>query len=224
MRKLLLFDLDGTLLLTHGAGRRAMERAGVQVLGERFSLDGVLISGSLDPWIFAEAVRTHGLKAPDGAHEDFKQAFHRELLHELVGPERRPTALPGILELLAQLREHPSVTLGLLTGNYPHTGSAKLRSVGIDPDWFDVTVWGDEGPDRAALVALAIERHGEARARDVIIVGDTPHDVQCARAHGCRVLSVATGGYGIEVLKETGADVVIEDLADAAPLWQMIKA
>ncbi len=91
-------------------------------------------------------------------------------------------------------------------------------------DWFKVAVWGDEGPDRAALVALAIERHGEARARDVIIVGDTPRDVLCARAHGCRVLSVATGGYGVEVLKETGAAVVIEDLEDAAPLWQMIEA
>lgn len=221
--KLVLFDLDGTLLLTHGAGVRAMTRAGTELLGPTFSLEAITISGGLDPSIFEQAAAARGAAATPDEHEAFRDAYRRHLEAELT--RGRPAeALPGIPDLLGRLRQDDGVILGLLTGNYAHTGPVKLRAAGIDPDVFEVSVWGDEAPERRALVGLAIGRcAGPAPAPgDVIVVGDTPRDIDCAKANGCVAFAVATGAYDADRLRHAGADHVVEHLGDPSPLLRLL--
>jgi phosphoglycolate phosphatase-like HAD superfamily hydrolase len=225
MSKMVLFDLDGTLLLTQGAGMRAMARAGSALWGEGFHFQGTVAAGSLDPHLFREAAERCGVACSDENHRTFMHAYHRALSEELAGKVINP--LPGVLSLLDELHQHPTITLGLLTGNYTMTGPVKLAAAGIDAGLFAVRAFGDDGPDRASLVAVALERyerlHGRrTSSRDVVVVGDTPRDVDCAKAHDCLALAVATGPYTVDQLKQTRADVVLPDLSDATALWEML--
>jgi phosphoglycolate phosphatase-like HAD superfamily hydrolase len=219
---LLLFDVDGTLLLTHGAGVRSMARAGRKVWGEHFSLDGIVVSGGLDPDLARQAARLEAA-FDEAEHVRFQELYAAELKAELETCEPRPQALPGVLELLESARAKPGVTLGLLTGNYRATGELKLSSVGISRGWFSSTIWGDQAPTRAGLVARALAEHGRARPCDVLVIGDTPRDVECAQANGCRCLAVATGAYSVADLIRAGADLALEDLSDPEPLWQLVE-
>jgi phosphoglycolate phosphatase-like HAD superfamily hydrolase len=222
-KTLLLFDLDGTLLVTHGAGVRAMVRAGRRVFGDHFSLDGVLISGGLDPDLVRRAARLAGEVEPR-AHERFQELYAVELSRELETCEPRAQALPGVHALLTALRQRRDVTLGLLTGNYRRTGALKLSCVGIGLDWFALHVWGDQAPTRPALVAHAVRESCGVTPDRVIVIGDTPRDVECAKANGCRCLAVATGGYAHDDLVQTGADVVAADLSDPSVLLAMMAS
>jgi len=227
MAKLLLFDLDGTLLLTHGAGMRAMTRAAAGLLGDHYSFDGVTIGGGLDPWLYHEAARLRGIDNAAEHHETFREIYARELAAELARDDPPSRVLPGVLDLLAHLRRRDDVVLGLLTGNYAHTGPIKLRHVGIEPDWFAVHAWGDEAPDRPALIPLARDRcravAGHApQGSDVIVIGDTPRDIDCAHRHGCVAFAVATGPHSTLELTEAGAEHVVEDLSDPAPLLSLL--
>ena len=127
---LLLFDLDGTLLRTCGAGARAMERAGKLVWGEQFSLAGVNFGGSLDPVILRQAATSFNLEFDDDRHRYFRSAYSAELSLELARAASAE-ALPGVFELLARLRKAACATIGLLTGNYEETGCQKLTAAGI---------------------------------------------------------------------------------------------
>ena len=113
--------------------------------------------------------------------------------------------------------------LGLLTGNYADTGSMKLRACGIEPEWFRVKVWGDDSPHsppcRDHLPGVGLERYAmltgrKLEGRHAVVIGDTPHDVSCARAHGCRSLGVATGRFSVEQLEKAGADWAVTDLRE----------
>ncbi|HTM43982.1 MAG TPA: HAD family hydrolase [Polyangiaceae bacterium] len=221
MKKLLLFDLDGTLLLTHGAGVRCMQRAGQRIWGEQFSLDGIAFGGGLDPLILAEALQNLGLELDPTLHERFQVVYEAELRGEFA---QNPTVqvLPGIAALLEQARDHERSILGLLTGNYAPTGIAKLAAANIDPDWFRVKIWGDDGPTRPDLVRVAMERGGNIAPEHVVVIGDTPRDVDCAHKNGCSCVAVATGGYSRAELEQAGADIVFDDLSDHAALWAFI--
>jgi phosphoglycolate phosphatase-like HAD superfamily hydrolase len=223
-RKLLLFDIDGTLLRVYGAGGRAMIRAGVEVLGERCVGARVDVGGALDPWIFRELARHGGYPDDDGRHRAFRAAYARALDHELTTAEVPARAMPGVLDLLVRLRRDAAAIVGMLTGNYPETGKRKLRQVGIDPDAFAPTAWGDQAPDRPALVPVALSQAPGVGARDVIVIGDTPRDIACAHANGARCLAVATGFCSVEELRAAGADRVVADLSDPAALYEMIDS
>jgi phosphoglycolate phosphatase-like HAD superfamily hydrolase len=220
-QKLLLFDIDGTLLRTHGAGVRAMMRAALEILGERCRGARINVGGALDPWIFGELARHGGYTVHDHLHTSFRAAYARYLPEEIVAGDKRAEATPGVLELLAKLRADKPARLGMLTGNYAETGSVKLRHVGIDPDWFSPAIWGDAAEDRPGLVRVALERVGVA-PRDTIVIGDTPRDVHCAHHNGARCLGVATGFHGVDALRAAGADRVVEDLRDPRVLYEMI--
>jgi phosphoglycolate phosphatase-like HAD superfamily hydrolase len=228
--KLLLFDLDGTLLLTGGAGVGSMHVVGARMFGDHFTLDGVTVAGGLDPLIYADAATLAGVDDAHLHHDIFRDSYVAELEQALNSDRFEVHVLPGVMELLNELRQSPQVTLGLLTGNYAVSAPVKLRAVGIDPDWFTITAFGDEAPDRPAMVKLAMERFArknganDTSPSDVIVIGDTPRDVDCAKANGCRVLAVATGRYGMDELREAGADVVVPDLKDSTALWQMIRS
>ena len=228
---LLLFDIDGTLLRTSGAGMRAMENVGRRLFGPKFTFAGVAAAGNLDPIIFATAARTHGLKNHDEHHERFRQAYLDELEEELrrAGPEVR--AMPGVIDVVKSLVERQKnrgdVVVGLLSGNYAQAAPIKLLAVGLDPEWFSLSVFGDDGATREDLVAEGFRRYARQfgsrpQPQRVIVIGDTPRDIACAKAHHCRVLAVATGPFDGATLRAAGADEVAADLSDPAVLWQMI--
>jgi phosphoglycolate phosphatase-like HAD superfamily hydrolase len=231
-RALLLWDIDGTLLLTDGAGMRGMARAARKLYGDHFRWDGVQASGRLDPLILEDALARNGLGSSDEGHRLFHDAYLVELAAELELVRERARAMPGIAAAIATLRERSrtqnDVVQGLVTGNYARAAPLKLRACGFDPAWFEIGAFGDEGRTRPDLVALALARCHERYAwrpdpLSVIVIGDTPLDIECAHAHGCIAFAVATGYHGVEELRAAGADVVVQDLSDPAPLFELIR-
>ncbi|MBL8744786.1 MAG: haloacid dehalogenase-like hydrolase [Phycisphaerae bacterium] len=228
---LILFDIDATLLTTSRTGIAAMGEAGRERFGETFDEGRVEYAGRLDPLIIADLLRAHGREATDEAVLDFRQRY-RAHLSRLVSKPGVARACPGVHDLLAALRRSATHTLGLLTGNFPETGSIKLRASGIDPDDFPVQAWGCDSPHsppaREHLPPIAMRRYVERYGRgikpsEVTIVGDTPHDIACARAHGCRSLGVATGQFSVDALAASGADRAVPDLTDTEEMvrWLM---
>jgi len=127
--------------------------------------------------------------------------------------------------LLAALRGMSQIAMGVLTGNFPETGTRKMKACGIDPGQFGVCAWGDDAPrqppSRDQLPPVAMARFRRLYGREinpaaVTIVGDTPHDVSCAQANGCRSIAVATGRFSVDQLRDSGADHVLADLSDLA--------
>lgn len=229
---LLLFDIDGTLLYTHGAGGRAMRRAAAHLFGDAFSFDGVPFGGRLDPAIFADAARRNAIGNPEAHLERFRAAYLRELPKALKDGEKPTEALPGVLELLTTLRErleaNDALTLGLLSGNYRHAAPLKLGAAAIDPDWFNLTAFADDADTRPGLVAHALERYESSHdtpidRQRVIVIGDTPHDVDCARAHGCTAFAVTTGACRRTELEACNPDVLVDDLTDPAPVLDLLE-
>jgi phosphoglycolate phosphatase-like HAD superfamily hydrolase len=221
---LILFDIDGTLLLTQGAGIKAMHDAGRELYGEHFTVEGVEFSGRLDTLIWQDLSRINGAPDRQADHDAFRRAYGRHLGARL---KRDQTAklLPGVASLVHHVHETPGVTLGLLTGNYPETGRLKIQCAGLDPDLFVVAAWGCEGGCRRDLPPIAIERHGKRigkpiATRDVVIIGDTPHDIDCAKAHGCRSIGVATGLFAVSQLRESGADLAVSDLSNTSLIYE----
>ncbi len=227
---LVLFDVDGTLLLTGGAGMRAMERTAATLYGAGFRWDGIVFSGHLDPLLFAEAAGRSGLEVGPDDHRAFRDGYLEALRHELLANAAKVRAMPGVHAAIAELRTGGGAVVGLLTGNYSAAVPLKLRAIDLDPAWFEVTAFGDEGESRSALVRLALAKYsrllGAPRVdpRRVMIVGDTPRDVECAHDNGCVVFGVATGRYSVEELREAGADFVVADLGDPRPLLAAVSA
>lgn len=229
---LLLFDIDGTLLVTKGAGQRAMQDAGRELFHEGFTIEGVDFAGRLDPLILRDLLVNNGVEASVANIRAMREAYERHLPARL-DHEGLTLALPGVLELLAVLRREASVTLGLLTGNFERTGSMKLVRAGVDPEWFAVRVWGDmsphEPPAREHLPPVGLELHARRRGRAAsaalaTVIGDTPHDVRCAAAHGCRSLGVATGRFSVQELHEAGATIAVDNLTDTESIARWLSS
>ena len=231
-RRLLLWDIDGTLLLTDGAGMRGMARAARKLYGDTFRWDGVAASGRLDPLILEDALGRNGLTASHDVHRLFHDAYLDELAAELELVRERARAMPGIKEVITSLRDRSAaqkdVVQGLVTGNYARAAPLKLRACGFDPAWFEIGAFGDEGRTRPDLVALALRRCQERFAwspepHNVVVIGDTPLDIECAHAHGCIAFAVATGHHRVDELRAAGADIVVRDLSDPGPLLEWIN-
>lgn len=240
---LILFDIDGTLLLSKGASIACARAAGAEVTGRPFSAEGLRTGGGLDPLIWRMLCEHNGVAEAVPREPEFRATYARHLGARLAVPGTA-YALPGVFELLAALEERaatPSARgaspatataplgLGLLTGNYPETGALKLRAAGIDPGRFAIGAWGDDGGHRRELLPVALSRFRDATGRavppaQVVIVGDTPHDIDVARAHGARSLGVATGGYDAGELRAVGADLVVDDLSPTARVLEFLAA
>jgi phosphoglycolate phosphatase len=223
---LILFDIDGTLLVTKGAGIAAMGDAGREMFGEHFTIEGVEFSGRLDTLIWRDLAKLNGAIDADEHHNRFRSAYHRHLRARL-NRDRTARLLPGVRELVEHLDQIGNTTLGLLTGNYPETGRLKIEAAGLGPDVFTIAAWGCEGDCRRDLPPLAMRRYAEnnggALAPDqVIIIGDTPHDIDCAAAHACRSIGVATGAFSVKQLVEAGAELAVADLSDTAAVTNWI--
>ena len=219
-RRLVLFDVDGTLLLTDGAGRRAIHRALTEIFGATGPTDH-WFDGKTDPQIVRELMRLvgHVDEHIDARMRVLLERYAELLVDELRNPFHVPRALPGVPPLLEALASRDDVILGLLTGNLAVGARAKLAAVGIDPDLFRVGAYGSDHEERPELPAIAQQRAAqllgtEIRGTDVVIIGDTPSDVLCGRSIGARAIGVATGRYPEEALMAHGAAAVFRDLCD----------
>jgi len=232
--KLVLFDIDGTLLWTDGAGRRAIQRALVDEAGTAGPIDRYRFDGKTDPQIVQDLLSLAGHSGAENATliEAVCRRYVDHLRTELERPTQTTRLMAGISDLLAALEPHEArrrVLVGLLTGNVAPGAALKLRSAGLDPTRFRVGAYGSDSARRAELPAVAAARATAVTGvtftgSDVIIVGDTPDDVACGRPIGARSVAVATGSYDVAALRATGAAYVFETLADTAAVLHAIFA
>ncbi len=214
--RLLLFDIDGTLLHSHGVGTLSMLEAIADVCGLEIDLNGYSMGGRTDPQIFRELLERSG---GDVGQEDLDRLAARYL--EILETKLRdlvPDPKPGVMELLDRLEGVEAAHVGLVTGNFERGAALKLARMGIDR-YFAVGAYGSDHADRDRLPAIAMERAAERfglrhAPEHVIVIGDTPSDVRCARAAGVRALAVATGGYDSAALADHRPDHLLEDMGD----------
>jgi phosphoglycolate phosphatase-like HAD superfamily hydrolase len=218
--QLILFDIDGTLVHTGGAGGKAMSRAFAETCRVENGFDGVPLAGRTDPLILADALARCGLSPDAERLEAFQATYFRLLADELERMPGSARVLPGVESLLAALTSRPATTIALLTGNYSTAARLKLTRFGLW-SYFPFGAFGEDAGRREGLVAVAVERGRtrgmpEVAARDIVVIGDTPLDVACGRANGARTIAVATGGTPAAALAGAGADLVLDDLGDGA--------
>lgn len=227
MKKLLLFDIDGTLIRSNGAGRLTLAYALEKRFGTIGPLENYNMSGKTDPRIITDLLTAVGISA-----KEIKSSL--PAIYELMAEhgqdvfiEKGITACPGVPELLAQLSTREDVLLGLLTGNSQLTAPLKLSAAGIDPLQFKVGAYGSDAMDRNDLPAI-----GMARARQLtgepfdgnntIIIGDTPADILCARAGKATAVAVASGWHAAATLAEYRPDHLFENFGDISHVLQAI--
>lgn len=222
----LLFDIDGTLVLTGGAGGRAMSRAFEDLYGIPNGFEGVPFNGRTDTWILANAAKAHAIDAEALAR--FKPLYLSYLADELHKPGPRKGVMPGVGPLLEALSTRDDVFLALLTGNFEQGARLKLEHFDL---WrfFACGAFGDTTHDRNGLlpeaIAQVIDCGGPAVDPErIVIIGDTPLDVGVALSGGARSIAVATGSHTSEELRASGADVVFEDLSDLGAVLAALEA
>jgi phosphoglycolate phosphatase-like HAD superfamily hydrolase len=224
---LILFDIDGTLLLSGRAGLRAMTRAFQDTFGITDAFKGENFGGRTDSYLVSKALQNAGLPDTPEQHERFRENYIPLLAEEIEHPGTGHKGLmPGARELLEALHDHHHLHLALLTGNYRDAAEIKLQHFEIW-DFFEWGAFSDDSADRNELVPIARRRAGTYDIPDeaierVIVIGDTPHDIECARVAGARSIAVATGGFTIEQLKEFGADEVLKDLSDTDAVLSLL--
>jgi len=220
---LILFDIDMTLVQTRGAGIEALEAAGRELFTPAFDAESIAYGGRIDPVIFAELLEVNGVSVSHKNVDLLQEGYAARLPALLPG---RAQAMPGAVELVDAVTRSSAMS-GVLTGNVEPTGAAKLEAAGFEVGHFRVRVWGDDSPhdppERDHLPPVALDRYRDLTGKAIdagsaTIVGDTIHDVACAKAHGLRCLAVATGKWGGNDLAEAGADLVVDDLTDTAHL------
>ncbi len=230
MKILVLFDIDGTLVLTGRAGVRALDQALADVCGVPHPLEGVAFAGRTDRAIITDALQRIGAEMSEAALDAVRERYCVHLADEVRRDSPHPKCvLPGVraaLDALAVLEAGGHVAVGLLTGNFRRGAEIKLGHFDL---WerFQFGAFGDHHADRRDLVPVAIDAAARAGAGtfalcDVVIIGDTPADVDCAQAHGARAIAVATGPFSVDALGATGADVVVPDLSDWNAAWNAV--
>jgi phosphoglycolate phosphatase len=224
---LILFDIDGTLLLSGRAGLRAMTRAFDKTFGITNAFAGESFGGRTDSYLVSKALQGAGLPDTPEQHDRFRENYIPLLAEEIEQPGTGHKGLmPGARELLEALHDHHHLHLALLTGNYRQAAEIKLQHFELW-DFFEWGAFSDDAADRNALVPIARSRAEiydipvEAIER-VIVIGDTPHDIECARVAGARSIAVATGGFTVDQLRVAGADHVLRDLSDTAAVLSLL--
>jgi phosphoglycolate phosphatase-like HAD superfamily hydrolase len=215
-KKLVLFDIDGTLLLTGRAGEHALRAAFKERFGVDDDLSSISFAGSTDGAIARQMFAPYDIPPTAENIADLFDGYVHHLALEL--PRREGTVLPGIVALLEALHGREDCVLGLLTGNIAKGAELKLSHYGVW-DFFEFGAFADDHVDRNKLGPVAhsraVEKHGISfEAEDVFVLGDTPRDIDCARAAGFVAVAIATGSYGKDELAAHGPDFLFEDLSD----------
>jgi phosphoglycolate phosphatase len=221
--RLVLFDIDGTLIDSGGAGVRSLDLA----LKDLFSIDngfhGISMAGKTDTQIIKEGIMKHGLSG-NGTIDAVIKAYLNYLRREINNDRKH--VKPGIYEVLEELKPLQDLGLGLLTGNIEEGARIKLEPFSLN-EYFPAGAFGSDDEDRNNLLPIAVKRFEELfqqkiEADNCIIVGDTPRDVECAHIYGAMCIGVATGPYSYEDLIEAGADYVVHDLSDQKTLLHFL--
>jgi len=217
--RLVLFDIDGTLLSAAGSGRRAINAAFHELFGWIAPAD-YWFDGKTDRQIVRELMRSEGHDdaAIDGRMDALLARYLQCLQLELRDPGYRPRLYPGVADLLDALEARGDVVVGLLTGNVEPGAHAKLTAVGLDPARFVIGAFGSDHESRPELPHVAQRRARELLGLDVsgsaiVVIGDTPADIACGRGIGARAIGVATGRYSTAELEAHSPSAVFEDLA-----------
>ena len=214
--KLWLFDIDGTLVDTGGAGMRALQQAALDCYGgEGPPLD---LAGSTDLGVLAGILRHFDLEHGRDEEERFFASYLAHLERNLAEGRYHGRVLPGVVELLDELARRDGITMGLLTGNIAGGAGAKMRHYGLDHH-FPFGAYGCDHADRNLLGPVALDRATSHAGvgftpEETLVIGDTPKDIACAHAIGARCLAVATGKFSAEQLRAAGADRVVQTLED----------
>ena len=215
-KRLLLFDIDGTLIDSAGAGVTALHRVFEKQFGRRGDFTGIEIAGRTDSGIVHQILRKVEIEPDEEKTNAFLDEYVEQLANEL--PRCPGRILPGINELLQRLHHNPEIVVALLTGNVERGAQLKLTHYGL---WkfFEFGAFADDHHDRNQLGAFARQRarekHGlEFEAAAIDVIGDTPHDIACGKAIGARTIAVATGRFSLGELSAHAPDVLLRNFAD----------
>lgn len=216
--RLFLFDIDGTLIASGGAGEKALTLAIKERFGANDSLEGIEIAGRTDTGIARRIFERYGVEPNTENLTGFLDCYLRHLETRL--PATKGGVLPGILQLLEELKKRPAVAVALLTGNIRAGAKLKLTHYGV---WhfFEFGAFADDHHNRNRLGKFAQDRaretHGAPFAPDqIFVLGDTPHDIDCGKAFGAKTVAIATGRYSVEELRAHRPDFLFQDLSNVA--------
>ncbi len=205
-----LFDIDGTLIRSLGTGRRALMKALREVTGEEIELADLDLAGRTDFYIFKRILERYaGGYTPEKYRELL--ACYLQHLEESIS-QNPPQVLPGVEKLLRELSREPATMLGLLTGNVEAGARLKLGPLF---GYFSFGIYGEFVEHREMLglqMREVFERHSGLKARELVVIGDTPHDISCARVGGAKVIAVATGQFARHEL--SAADAILNTLEE----------
>lgn len=226
--KVVLFDIDGTLLRSDGAGRRAMEKVLLETFGD-VGPASYRYGGKTDKLIVRETMRLVGIpdNAIEAAMEHVIAAYLRNLREELTGTANAARVLPGVYALLDAVERHSDLVLGLLTGNVMEGAGVKLRAVQLNPERFKVGAFGSDHEERPMLPPIALQRASallghELSGDRLIIIGDTEHDMTCGLGVGARAIGVATGGVPRHELESHAPAAVFDDFSQTDRVLEAI--
>ncbi len=228
--RLVLWDIDGTLVDTAGHGRHAFRDALEQVIGRPGDLGDISMSGRTDHSISLELLERNGVEGGEQHLPAMFAALNRALESRRAAITAEGRVMPGVFEVLEALDARDDVTQSLLTGNIEPNAHVKLGALGLDGKLdMEIGGYGSDSGVRPELVDIAREkarrlRHLDVSARETVLIGDTPLDVQAAHANGAQAVAVATGLFSGEELRETGADAVFEDISDVAAVVRSVLA
>lgn len=228
MNKLLLFDIDGTLITGHGVPKKVA----IDVIHKRFpdfkNGHDVAFNGMTDPLIVKEimAANNHSIEIDDPIILEILDDFIVELSKH-VTRESPPIVLPGVQDFLRLCFENPNVYIGLVTGNVMQGAKIKLSAVNIYK-YFAIGAFGSDHWNRNELPPIAVNRAEKYFAKsfkqeDVWIIGDSAKDVECAKSNGLKCLAVETGKVAGQIFKDAGADFILKDLSDHKRLTQVLE-
>jgi phosphoglycolate phosphatase-like HAD superfamily hydrolase len=227
VNRLVLFDIDGTLLSTQGHSVRAMKAAYAAVYGRDPSAIAYRMDGKTELQIAYELMGLAGLSRQEieAGLPRFWVRYEEEL-RRAVTPERT-RVFPGVAALVAQVARLPHALLGLLTGNCEPAARIKLQAARLDG--FALGAYGAHHEDRAALPALAVEQATRLSGRrfqgkEIVIIGDTPNDIRCGQALGVKSIAVATGRYSAEQLADHAPDHIFPDFSDVTAVLRAVEA
>ncbi len=222
--KLLLFDIDGTLISAGGAGTRSLNKAFEKVLGIRDAFKNFEMAGKTDVQIIKEGLEIHGKETSSSLINELIENYLEFLQIEIKNNSKH--IKPGVLEFINFNLEKFSYPMGLLTGNLERGARIKLEPFGLNP-LLPFGAFGSDHEDRNSLLPIAVNRFFQKFSKTIdynqcIVIGDTPRDVKCAKIHGAKVIAVATGPYSFRELSNTDADVVVETLSQIEKILPLL--
>jgi phosphoglycolate phosphatase len=228
-KKLILFDIDGTLLVIDTLADMAFRATTKEVYGVECSFKEINYAGMTDPRILEEVLKLRGIDDATirNRYDEAIETYCAYFDHFASGNSYHVTVHPGVIQLLTALEQIPAMRIAILTGNLEYTGWKKLELAGLKHH-FSFGAFGSDSKVRSELVGIAIERakakYGVTfRNKNIVIIGDSPHDVLCGKPYGVTSIAVATGHFSEEELKRYEPDYVFRDLGDYEQVLEAIK-